>query len=415
MTPANVPVPFTVSFAQYDVDRMMAKVRDTRLPAEPIVPGASWDYGIDLEWLTGLKTNWADQWSWAEAEKRINKYSHFRVDIEEISLHFVHIRSSRPDAIPLILSHGWPSTFLEFWEVIDGLVEPAESEQPAFHVVIPSMPGYTFSSSPQRKGWDVMDTARVYNSLMVEVLGYKTYSCAAGDWGATITVMLLSNHTASALTAHFTFFFGLPNLLNPIQTLPAILYVTPFVPRSISRCFLSWVYTDTEIKAMDELSRFNKEERGYHAIQGSKPMTLGCALYDDPIGILSWIGEKYHVWSDPLAPAAPSKIDSDYIITQTALYFLTNSIHTSFLPYKEYIEDLPFKKFFTKARPVGVSNFPAEVMKCPRTWLENTWNLVNYKEHARGGHFAAVDNPKAFLEDVRETIVKGYFSELSKQ
>ncbi|CED83938.1 alpha beta-hydrolase [Phaffia rhodozyma] len=411
MTSANIPTPFQVSFAQQDVDRMMAKIRDTRLPTAPIVPGASWDYGIDLDWLTELHKYWANEWSWEETEKRINKYPHFRVDIEEISLHFVHIKSKQPDAIPLILSHGWPSSFLEFWEVIDELVDPTKAGQPAFHVVIPSMPGYTFSSGPQRKGWTVVDTARVYNSLMVNVLGYKTYTCGAGDWGSWITAQILHDYSEFAVVAHFTMIKASVPILNPIYSLPILLGKIPFVPKGVARWLQSLVYTEAEINGLERTDKFWKEGLGYQKIQGSKPMTLGAALFDSPVGILSWIGEKYHGWSDPRAPSAPSQVTPNHIVTVTALYFLTGSIHTSFLPYKEYTLS-PMAVAVGKKRPIGLSIFPAEITQYPRSWVASSCKLVNYKVHARGGHFAAVDNPGAYVEDIRETIGKNYHSEL---
>ncbi|KAJ4864059.1 alpha/beta hydrolase fold domain-containing protein [Trichoderma breve] len=319
--------PFTISLS-HDVPRMLERIRDTELPdAISQYPGN--EAGISLETLKAFRNQWLVDFDWFKEEESLNRYHHFTAKIENLDVHFIHEKSNEPDAIPLILYHGWPGSFLEFIPLIKNLTQKAKTstgKHVSFDVIVPSLPGFAFSSAPGAN-WTVDDSARVFNTLMTKVLGYKTYAVHA---------------TGS----------------------------------------------------------------GYFIEEGSKPNDIGLVLYDNPVGQLVWIGEKYIEWSDPKAGTSPSVLTHNEILRIISLYYLTKSILSSgYIYFQNPLGQTGFRYNYTRARtdaPMLFSAFKYNVHYWPRALAETVGNLVLYRNHDFGGHFPGLDNPPALIEDIRE-------------
>ncbi|KZT55042.1 epoxide hydrolase [Calocera cornea HHB12733] len=377
-----------------EVERMLDLLRSTRLPEEDIVPGASWEYGVQLARLRELRTYWLEKWSFDELLADISRFEHYTVEIEGISVHYVHARAGRQGAVPLIISHGWPMTFYESHKLIGPLSSPTSLEDPAFDVVVPSLPGFGFSGPPPRKGWTLEDTARVFNTLMVDVLGYSTYVAQGGDWGYVITRWLTASHADHCVLAHFNNLIEKPPTAHyPVLTAMAVL------PNWAGRRVGSLILTEPEMAGVDRQMAFSKTGRGYFVLHSTKPATIGYALSDHPLGLLAYIGEKYHGWADPSRP-----ISNADIVSTVVLYFLTGTFHTSLLPY---YENDPAKHMALPRQVVGksgVSVFQFDGLAVPRSWANRVLNVVYYKRHEQGGHFAGLESPDALTLDIREFV-----------
>jgi len=296
---------------------------------------------------------------------------------DELDLHFVHAKSPRKDAVPLLMMHGWPGTVFDFHKVMEPLLNPPRSEDPAFHVVLPSLPGYLLSTLPQREGWTLFDTARIMHRLMTEILGYKTFAGQGGDWGSYLLWIMGSLYPESIPTMHFNMFRCPP--------IPGI------SPDSFS---------DTEKRLLARNAEFAATGRGYLDIQSTKPFTIGLAIGSSPLAMLTYIGEKMYVWSDP------ERVDPSDILDTVALYFLSRTFATSVLIYNQSsVVRTELTTDPTKWRlqgKIGYSAFPYEIGGSPRAYIKAVGPLVYYKEHEHGGHFPALDNPEEFVGDLRE-------------
>ncbi|KAL4251354.1 peptidase S33 family protein [Abortiporus biennis] len=382
------PVAFHVRFPDEDVDRMWTLIKNSRLPKAPFVPDAGWDYGVSLEWLKEMKEKWLNEFSWHEAEAKINSFHHFKVQIEGIDLHFIHHKSKREDAIPILLTHGWPGSFWEFHRMIEPLTNPPPNV-PAFHVVIPSLPGFTFSSAPPIRGWTMQDNARIFDHLMTNILGYQSYMAQGGDWGGFVTSTLgtpsfpackLINLNMCVAKPTFSAFLALPLLLLPLTW---------------RNWLLRKIYPEDELTDLTRSITFLKYGMGYFVQQATRPFSLGYALYDSPMAIMAWVGEKYiggHNYYESR--------DQD-VLTTVSLYCLTQCIHTTTLPYSE-----SWKSFFSGGvitKPYGLSRFPYDIFVMPLSWIRARHpNLVFARRHPNGGHFPALEVPELLVGDLRE-------------
>lgn len=256
-------VPFTPSIPEAEVDRLYAKVRATRKPEDEVVPGAGNDYGVPQDWIETNYYYWRDVFKWHEAEKKLSQWPHFKTIMEELSIHFVHQRSSKPDAIPLLMIHGWPGSFYEFSEVITPL--SSGNNGPAFHVVAPSLPGFVWSQAPQRRGWTKKDTARIFDALM-QRLGYNEYCVQAGDWGQFVARELGAQYSARCKVVHLNWCPGA-------------------LPEDVE-------LTEREARCKAQGENWRTEHVGYAVMMRTRPQTLGWMLQDNPVGLLSFIGEK---------------------------------------------------------------------------------------------------------------------------
>lgn len=414
------PRPFRIDFPAADLDRLQRQLDNARLPESEITGGLKpWEYGTELAKLRQILNDWktgnpkdnhrqpkgsqnqgVKAW-WKDVEEQLNKHPHYKVTIEGIDVHYQHFKSPVSDgeagmpAIPLIFSHGWPGCFTEGYHFATTLIE---SRAPRFEVIVPSLPGYGLSSAPLKKGWTLQDSARVFDTLMTSVLGFKSYMAQGGDWGSVVT-RFLANHPACKI-AHINFAPPEP----PVWTYPVMALEKAGYKGVAAKSLKLLGYHPQEILGIERTFQYLSHGNGYAVIQATQPSTIGYSLYDNPVGILSWILEKNHAWSDPRCPAfndsttdaSPhSNITDHDILTTVMIYYLTNTIHTSFLPYKESMQffNQPDWKLWEKAshKPFGFSSFPYEALAGPKSWLKNfRLNWQFYKMHDFGGHFAAL-------------------------
>jgi len=270
------PQPFVVHIPDERLDRLRRKLEDYELPENDIIEDAGWSYGVSLEWVKGLKTYWLEEFDWRASEAAINRWNNFKVEMDGVNLHFVHQKSLHPDAIPLVIVHGWPGTFYEFDQIIEPLINPPEGKT-AFHVIIPSVPGFGFSSTPQKKGWTVKDSARIFDKLVTEVLGYKSYAAQGGDWGSIISTLLSDMPHCRAVHLNMS------TVPPPFPYLIAGLVFA--LPSSVSSRLLKWYFSPDEYKQMVRSKDFVLQGAGYFGMQATQPFTIGLALNDSPIGL----------------------------------------------------------------------------------------------------------------------------------
>ncbi|KAJ7108437.1 Alpha/Beta hydrolase protein, partial [Mycena crocata] len=377
--------PFKIDLS-HGIPRLKALVNLTRIPAKTLYPNAGSEKGIELDFLRELRNEWLETFDWDAQQAELNQLKQYTAVIEGQTVHFVHEISKDPDAIPIILLHGWPGSFHEFAPIIHPLTQPWTSptgKKVSYNVVVPSLPGFVFSSPPPAN-WTVDDTARIYNSLMTEVLGYPTYAVHGTDWGCVVAYSLYSFFPTTVRAAQFVFI--------------------PFTPPSAQEIAehnitLSDVQKVTEQRFTDWSTIGN----GYFLEQTNKPNDIGLALYDNPVGQLAWIGGNFKLWSDPRAGTLPSVLDNNAILTAVSLYYLTDSFLSSVWIYAQNPNG--FRTAYTKAptdAPLLFSQYKYNIGFWPSEYVEKVGNLVSYKVHSFGGHFAGLDNPPALIGDIRE-------------
>ncbi|KAF8188763.1 Alpha/Beta hydrolase protein [Mycena galopus ATCC 62051] len=377
--------PFTINLTS-EVPRLNALVNNTRLPAEPLYPNVGFDNGIDLDFLTQLRSEWLEGFDWETQEAELNRFNHYTADIEGQSIHFVHEKSTDPDAIPLILIHGWPGSFQEFAPVIKPLTQSWTSptgKTISYNVVVPSLPGFIFSSAPP-VNWTTDDTARIFNTLMTEVLGYSTYTLHGTDWGSVVAYSLYSSFNATVRAGHFVF---LPIFPPSAQEIAA------------TNITLSAMENVTEQRYTD----YSTSGMSYFKEQSTKPNDIGLGLQDNPVGQLAWMGSLWKTGSDPRAGTPPSMLNTTAIFTSVSLYLLTESFLSSVWIYAQNPNGFHsgYSKPATSA-PMLFSQFEYNIALWPREWVEQAGNLISYKFHDFGGHWAGLDNPPALIEDIRQ-------------
>ncbi|KAK1749663.1 Alpha/Beta hydrolase protein [Echria macrotheca] len=378
--------PFKVDLSN-GVPRTLKLLRENELPDEPEYPSVGSSFGIDLGVLKSLKAQWIKDFDWKKEQDAINKFKHFTTNIEGLDIHFIHEKSADPDAIPLILLHGWPGSFLEFVPIIKPLTsrnKTSAGKPVSFHVVVPSLPGFAFSSAPPAN-WTNKDTARVFNTLLTNVLGYEKFATHGTDWGSDIAYSLYNSFNKTVRAGHFAFIPFYP--LTPDQLAAENITLSTPLEQFEAQRFVGWSTTGN----------------GYFIEQTTKPNTIGLALYDNPVGQLAWIGEKVIEWSDPRAGTAPSVLDHNEILRSVSLFYLTKSITSSAYIYAQNAN--AFKTQYTKANtdaPLLFSAFKYNVGFWPPAKVAQVGNLVEYRNHDFGGHFPGLDNPPALLEDLRE-------------
>ncbi|KNC92889.1 epoxide hydrolase family protein [Trabulsiella odontotermitis] len=367
-------IPFRVQVPQHILDDLHRRLVDVQLPGKEIVDNAS--QGPRLDTIRRLVDYWKDYYDWRHLEEHLNSYPQFVTTIDDVEIHFMHIRSKHENALPLIMTHGWPGSIIEFLDVIDPLTNPTAHgghAEDAFHLIIPSLPGYGFSGKPITMGWNRERIARAWHTLMMR-LGYKQYVAQGGDWGSHVTLAMGQQRPVGLLAIH--------------TNLPL---VTPEVrPENPS---------PEERLAFEQLERFASEGSSYYQQMLTRSQTIGYALSDSPTGLLAWMFEKFESWSDSDGDPL-STLGYDKILDDVTLYWVTNSATSSARLYAEH-PDLNFYAMPVSI-PVGVSVFPGEIWTPPRKWAEQTYpQLMYWNKAAHGGHFAAFEQPEIFVSEIR--------------
>ena len=372
------PLPFALNVSDAVLTDLRARLERVRWPDE--APAAGWQHGASLVYMKELVAYWRDRYDWRTHEARLNRLEQFTAPVGGIDIHFIHEPGVGPSPMPLLLSHGWPGSIVEFERILPMLTDPARfggDPADAFTVVAPSLPGYTFSFQPGQPRFGVVEIADLFASLMTDVLGYRRFAAQGGDWGAFVSSCLGAAYPDRVVGIHV-------NLLavRRDQTPPA-------------------APTDEEKQYLDELAYWLREETGYMQIQGTKPQTLAYGLTDSPVGLAAWIVEKFRTWSD-CGGDVERRFSKDVLLTNVMLYWVTGAIGSSFWPYyARQHSSWPIGERRPVTVPTAYASFPREILHPPRAWAERVYNIRRWTTMPAGGHFAALEEPEALAADVR--------------
>jgi len=373
--------PYRIEIPDADLADLRERLLRTRWPESETV--TDWSQGVPLAYLRELCDYWAERYDWRATEARLNALPQCGIEIDGLAIHVLHARSPYPDALPLVLTHGWPGSIVEFLKVIGPLTDPPAhggDSADAFHVVCPSLPGYGFSDKPDRTGWGVQRIAAAWAELMAR-LGYSRYGAQGGDWGTSVTTSLGQQDPEHLAGIH----------LNPPIAAPD--------PDTLGDL------TDAEREALAALERAQQWEDGYSVQQATRPQTLGYALVDSPAGLCGWIVEKLRAWSD--CDGNPENVFTrDEMLDNITLYWFTGTAASSARLYWESIRQV--QSWFTESTsdtvdvPTGCSVFPKDLPRPSRRWAEKRYTDIRYwNEPSKGGHFAAFERPDIFVDEVR--------------
>ncbi len=382
-TPASgLVAPFTLAIPQVDLDDLAQRLARTRWPDPETVDDTS--QGPPLAKLQALVARWREGYDWRRCEAELNGFGQHRTEIDELNIHFLHIRSAEPDALPLLMTHGWPGSVLEFRDVIGPLSDPVAhggEAHDAFDLVIPSLPGFGFSDKPTATGWNIGRVASAWTTLM-ERLGYSRWAAQGGDWGAGVTTAL--GYMAS------------PGLVG------IHLNMAMFQPSDEER----EEATPEEQAMLDDAQRYDQQFSGYYKLQNTRPQSIGFSLADSPVGLAAWIYALFQDVSD--SGGEPERVFTlDQMLDDIMLYWLPNTGASSARLYWEGMQEMmsggmPSSPMQT---PTGISMFPGEQIRLSRRWAESRFDsLVHFNELDRGGHFAAMEQPAAFVDELRTTF-----------
>jgi pimeloyl-ACP methyl ester carboxylesterase len=366
--------PFSIDVPERVLTDLYARVGRTRWP--DTLPDATWSDGAEVSTVRSLCEQWTKGFDWRAEESDLNRFPQFTSLIDGQMLHFIHVRSPRPEAIPLILIHGWPSSIVEFRHVIGDLTDPAPHDGPPFHVVAPSLPGFGFSGPTRERGWGTARMADAFDGLMIR-LGYDRYGAHGGDVGYAVASDLGRRHPDHVRGIHLD--LGGVSLAGARRNDPEVL----------ARL------TAEERQAFGQYDAFVSDKSAYASLQSSRPQTLAFALSDSPVGQLAWIVEKFHEWVDPAHP-----VSADDLLTNVTIYWVTNTSGSSAWFYKEsYGQRSEMQPRCTV--PTGVAVFPFDLVRPIRRWAEEAYQITHWTEMPAGGHFAALERPDLLVEDLR--------------
>lgn len=374
--------PFRIETSENELEDLRTRLRAARWPDKETVH--DWSQGVPLAYVRDLCRYWSEEYDWPERQRRLNALSHFRTQIDGLLVHFVHARSPYPEALPLVMTHGWPGSIVEFAKVIGPLTEPVAfggERRDAFHVVCPSLPGYGFSDKPKEPGWGIERIADAWTALMGR-LGYSSFGAQGSDWGTSVSTCIGQREPEHVVALHLV-----PPLAPP----------DPATFDDLS---------DRERSALDSLERSAAAESGYSNQHATRPQTIGYALVDSPVALCAWIVEKFWSWTDHDGDLA-SVIGTEELLDNLMLYWLPRAGASSARLYWESIrrvnEWISGATVDTVSVPVGCSIFPTELQRPSRRWTERRFTDIRYwNEPERGGHFAALEQPALFVEEVRK-------------
>jgi pimeloyl-ACP methyl ester carboxylesterase len=373
------PEPFAIAVEDAVLEDLRTRVRSTRWPDH--VPGVGWAQGTDPDYLRRLLGHWADGFDWRTQEQELNGFAHYRAELDGVLIHFVHERARDGRGIPLILSHGWPSSFLEYLPLVPLLTDPAAHgiDGPSFDVVIPSLPGYGFSERPARTGVTTRYTAGLWHRLM-RGLGYEGYGAQGGDFGAGVTTFMALDEPARMLGIH-------------LSTLEIAPYSGPG----------SRPLTAAEAAYLGDNARWADVERGYSSIQSTKPQTVGYGLNDSPAGLAAWMLEKWRSWTDS-GGDLDSTFSRDFLLTNVTLYWVTQTITSTLRDYHDnrWHGTAIGPDHFVEV-PTAIALFDNHFVpegEPPREWVERLYNVRRWTPMPRGGHFAPAEQPERIARDI---------------
>jgi pimeloyl-ACP methyl ester carboxylesterase len=375
--------PFRIEIPDADIDDLRRRIAGTRWPGE--LSDVGWDRGVPLSYLRELAEYWRTEYDWRAAEARLNRYPQFITEIDGENVHFLHVESPEPDALPLVITHGWPGSVVEFLDLIGPLTDPrAHGGDPAdaFHLVLPSIPGYGFSRPLRSAGWDVPRIAMAWAELMRR-LGYERYGAQGGDAGSPISLALGTIHPAQVAGVH----------VNMLMTFPS------GDPAEMAELGA------TDQRRLGLLQRFDQDLSGYMKIQATRPQTISYALTDSPVGQLAWIVEKFREWTDS-EKVPEDAVDRDAMLTIASIYWLTATAGSSAQFYYEGAEAVRQLASGNPPPPinvpVGVAVFPRDIFQPIRRFADRDISTItHWTEFDRGGHFAALEEPGLLVDDVR--------------
>jgi epoxide hydrolase len=372
--PSDSVLPFRIEARDPELDELRRRLRATRWPDAETVD--DWSQGIPLAYVQEVCAYWAEKYDWRAREARINAFPQFRTAIDGCDIHFLHVRSPHEDALPLVVTHGWPGSVVEFLEVIRPLADPTAhggDAADAFHVVCPSLPGYGFSGKPTRNGWGVQRIADAWSTLM-QRLGYPRYVAQGGDWGAMVTTCIGMRDPEHCAGIHLNMPIAPPDPATMNDLTPA------------------------EQSALASMQHYQDWDSGYSKQQSTRPQTLGYGLVDSPAGQAAWILEKFWSWTD--CDGHPENVlTRDQLLDNVMLYWLPGAGASSARLYWESFRNPPFDPVKV---PVGCSIFPKEIFRTSRRWAEKRFGpLLHWNELPKGGHFAAFEQPAVWVDEVR--------------
>ncbi|MDG2307110.1 MAG: epoxide hydrolase [Candidatus Binatia bacterium] len=367
-------VPFRIEATDAELEDLRTRLRATRWPNKEVV--ADWSQGIPLEYTQEVCTYWANDYDWRAREAHLNSFAQFRTEIDGLGIHFIHVRSPHAGALPLVMTHGWPGSIVEFHKVIAPLTDPTAhggDAKDAFHVVCPSLPGYGFSDKPTAPGWGVDKIAQTWGKLMAR-LGYDRYVAQGGDWGSMVTTQVAVHNSDHCAGIHV----NMPVVGPDPETMNDM--------------------TDLEKASLTGFEHYNKWDSGYSKQQSTRPQTVGYGLADSPSGQAAWILEKFWAWTD-CNGHPENALTRDELLDNVMLYWLPGTAASS---ARLYWESFNTPRLDQITLPAGCSIFPKEIFRTSKRWAEKRFtNLVYWNELPKGGHFAAFEQPETFVDELR--------------
>jgi len=370
--------PYTVDIPQKHLDDLQTRLENTRWPDAQTTD--NWDQGMPLGYTMELAQYWQTQYDWRRCEQKLNSWPQFKTAIDGIDIHFIHCRSPHENALPLIISHGWPGSILEFAKIIDALTNPTEHggcAEDAFHIVAPSLPGFGFSGKPETTGTSAEKIGTMWGTLMAR-LGYDRYVAQGGDWGSIITQSMGQTEVQHCAGIHIT----MPIVAPDPDTMASL--------------------TNQETQALEAMTFYNDWDSGYSKQQATRPQTLAYGLADSAVGQMAWIIEKFYAWMDCERDGLkhPENILSkDELLDNVMIYWLNNAAGSSARLYWESFQNPNMDPI---DMPVGCSIFPKEIFRCSERWASKRFSKLNYwNELDSGGHFAALEKPDIFIGELR--------------
>ena len=371
--PAGI-TPFKIQVSDGELEDLQRRLAATRWPDEE--PVSDWSQGIPQAYLKEVVAYWREKYDWRAREAHLNSFAQFKAEVDGLGIHFIHVRSSEQNALPLVMTHGWPGSIVEFHKVIGPLTDPVAHggrAEDAFHVVCPSLPGYGFSDKPTTTGWSISKIADTWGALM-QKLGYDRYVAQGGDWGALVTTCIGAQDSEHCIGIHL----NMP--------------IAPPTPESMDNL------TQFEQDALASINDYGERGSGYSKQQSTRPQTMGYALADSPAGQAGWILEKFHGWTD--CDGHPENVlTRDELLDNVMLYWLPGNGASSARLYWESFNSPPFDAVDVK---VGASIFPKEIFRSSERWVKARFpNTVYFNTLEKGGHFAAFEQPETFVDEVR--------------